>query len=305
MIDLGKERIISSAVVSTAFGHSGGGMFPYILFPSYRRLMRVAKETGTTVFTKSATIDERKGNFIPYDPRTWKYVQKIPGTSCGMINAYGLTNPGANVCARKISAAAFRGRNIVPNFYPEFAKGTKQAIEDALEAVRNYRWLIMPADFWAIELNFSCPNSEEDIKNNVEQGVQCVSAVRREFPKLMIIAKISFVHPYEFAQGLESAGANVIHAINTIHHEIVFPGQKSPLPKGGGGISGDPAAELAFEYNKGLRKRTALPLIFGCGVRCIGDAHRYFDIGADAVSMCSLAIRDPEEAEKIVREFNQ
>jgi dihydroorotate dehydrogenase (NAD+) catalytic subunit len=304
MIDFGKGRKISPVVISTAFGHSGGGMFPYNLLPSYWCLSLLTRGTGTTVMAKSATIAKRKGNFIIYDPRTWKYIQRIPGTDCGMINAYGLTNPGAEECAKKIWHAREKGFNVIPNFYPEFAGGTEKAIEETLEAVEIYQ-KNLPSNFWAIELNYSCPNSSECIRDNVEQGSLCSTAVRKRFPGLIVIVKISLVHPHEFSEELESIGVDAIHAVNTIPYQMIYTDQVSPLASvGGGGVSGDPANEMAFAYNEGLRKKVDLPLIFGCGVRCEGDVHRYFDIGADAVSICSLAICDPDEATKILRNFN-
>jgi len=304
MINFGKGKVISPVIISTAFGHSGGGMFPYNLLPSHRHLMAAARRTKTTVMSKSATFASRIGNFVIYDPRTWKYIQRIPGTHCGMINAYGLTNSGAGECAKGIWYARQKGFDVIPNFYPEFAKGTEQAIEETLRVIRIYREKL-PSNFWGVELNYSCPNSAECIRDNVEQGSLCTTAVRKEFPDLVIITKISFIHPYEFAEELESIGADAIHAINTIPYQLIFPDQVSPLVSvGGGGVSGDPANEKAFAYNEGLRKRVDLPLIFGCGVRCEGDVHRYFDIGADAVSICSLAICDPEEATKILGRFN-
>jgi dihydroorotate dehydrogenase len=304
-INFGKERKISPVVISTAFGHSGGGMFPYTWFPPHMLLMAAALETNTTVMSKSATFAKRKGNFILYNPLTWKYIQRIPGTVCGMINAYGLTNPGAEECAKKIWYARQKGYQVIPNFYPEFAKGTERAIEETIKAIEIYQENL-PSNFWGIELNYSCPNSAEDIRNNVEQGSLCTTAVRKKFSELIIIVKISYAHPYEFAEELEDIGVDAIHAVNTIHYDTIYPGQVSPLQNvGGGGVSGDPASEKAFEYNKGLRKRVSLSLIFGCGVRCEGDVYRYFDIGADAVSICSLPICDPDEATKILEVFNE
>jgi len=63
--------------------------------------------------------------------------------------------------------------------------------------------------------------------------------------------------------------------------------------------------EKVLAYNAQLGKRFSLPKIFGCGVENVDDVRKYYDIGAYAVSICSLAIRDPNETEKIFREFNE
>jgi imidazole glycerol phosphate synthase subunit HisF len=41
----------------------------------------------------------------------------------------------------------------------------------------------------------------------------------------------------------------------------------------------------------------------GCGVRRRQDVQRYFEIGADAVSLCTLALRDWREAADIIRSY--
>jgi dihydroorotate dehydrogenase (NAD+) catalytic subunit len=92
--------------------------------------------------------------------------------------------------------------------------------------------------------------------------------------------------------------------MNTIPYELVFPPNRyppSPLAKvGGGGVSGGPAFAQAYEYSKGLRRLVRLPLIMGCGVTSQEDVQRYLDIGADAVSICTLALRDPQKSARII-----
>jgi dihydroorotate dehydrogenase (NAD+) catalytic subunit len=297
-----KEGRIPTVAVSTALGTSGRGIFPYTLLPGYRRLLRAVRETGAAVFAKSATRSKRTGNFIAWNPLTWKYIRRLPGG--GMLNAYGLTNPGAEACARQNKAAVEQGFKVIPNLYPEFVKGTELAILDLVEAVEVYQEAL-GTDFWALELNYSCPNSQEAIRENVAQGLKCSQAVRAKYPGLFLIAKISICHPYEFAQELAKLGINALHAINTIPFEIIYPQGHSPLWRvGGGGVSGGPALAAALSYNTKLRKKVALPLIMGCGVKNREDVQRYLDVGADAVSFCTLALRNPREAAEIVGIFN-
>jgi hypothetical protein len=212
MIASAKQQI-SPVVISTALGHDGRGIFPYTLLPGYRRLLAAARKTGTTVCTKSATRFKRRGNFIPANPLTWKYIRRLP--DMGMLNAYGLTNAGVEVCAPDIRRACDAGFKIIPNIYPEFIKGTAIAIQETLEAVSIYQRSLGP-HFQALELNFSCPNSEEAIAKNVVQALQATRKVRSLYPRLFLIAKLSICHPYEFAQELERIGVNALHAVNTI-----------------------------------------------------------------------------------------
>jgi dihydroorotate dehydrogenase len=293
---------LSRVVISTALGHDGRGIFPYTLLPGYRRLLQAVRETGTTVFTKSATRFPRRGNFIPANPLTWKYIRRLAGM--GMLNAYGLTNGGVEASAEDIRQARAEGLQVIPNIYPEFIKGTDTAIRETLDAAAIFRHSLGP-QFRALELNYSCPNSEEAIAKNVVQALQCTRKVRSLYPDLFLVAKLSICHPYEFAQELERIGVNALHAINTIAYSIVFPLQRSPLWEvGGGGVSGGPAFDLAYKYNQGLRPRVGLFLIMGCGVTRRDDVRRYFDLGADAVSLCTLALRKPREAARIVVAYN-
>lgn len=305
-IEFGDHKI-SMIVISSAMGHDGSGMFPLTLLPSYRRLTQVVMDSKTTVLTKSSTFEKRVGNFVAYNPLTWKYVQKIG--AIGMLNAYGLTNNGVTTNASEISRMIRRGHKVIPSFYPEFVKGRDIAIKETIEAVSVYSWFMNERwharnDFWALELNFSCPNSKEKIRANIADSLACVKAVRQYNPKICIITKISYVHPYEFAWELVIAGANIIHAINAIPFNIIFS-RPSPLSQAGGGaISGGPALARALEYNKGLRQVTGALIIMGCGITSVDDVKRYMDIGADAVSICSIARLNAKEAEKIIRKYN-
>ncbi len=296
---------LSRIVISTALGPAGAGIFPYTWWPAYRRLLWAVKETGATVFTKSATRHRRRGNFIAANPLTWKYIRRLP--HMGMLNAYGLTNDGAAAVAPEIKRALGEGFFVIPNLYPEFAKGTEIAIQETLEALDIYRENLGP-QFTAVELNFSCPNSTEAIAANVEQSLACTRQVREHAPGLAIIAKISICHPYEFSQELENLGIWAIHGINTIPYDILYPPAlfpPSPLqPAGGGGVSGGPAWEASFAYNAELRRKVRGRLIMGCGVISSQAVERCLDAGAEAVSLCTLALRDPAAAARLLFAYN-
>ncbi|MFH1183158.1 MAG: hypothetical protein V1690_02770 [Candidatus Moraniibacteriota bacterium] len=292
-------------VISTALGHSGRGLFPYYFLSSHRKIVQLAKEMGITIFTKSSTRNDRVGNFVKYNPLTYKYVQRIPGTRTGMLNSYGLTNPGVVACAQEIRESCEMDLDAIPNFYPEFDKGADLAIGETLQAIEIFSE-ILGSFFWALELNYSCPNSKEKIALNSRQALECSRKVRRKFPLLFQIAKISIVHRYDFVEEL-SIIVDAIHSMNTIPYELTYDAVSNPSPLadvGGGGVSGGPAKEKAFAYNKGLAKRVKVPLILGCGVETLNDVGSYQDIGASVVSVCSAVIRTPKETEKIITVMN-
>ena len=109
---------------------------------------------------------------------TWKYIRRLP--DLGMLNAYGLTNHGAAACAPELRRSLDSALNVIPNLYPEFIKGAETAIRETLEALEIYRQALGP-HFRAVELNYSCPNSAEEIAQNVDQGLQCSLEVRRRY----------------------------------------------------------------------------------------------------------------------------
>ncbi|KJR43338.1 Dihydroorotate dehydrogenase, classes 1 and 2 [Candidatus Magnetoovum chiemensis] len=290
-----EDNYISNIVISTSLGFYGAGMFPYSLDPRYRKVLRIVKDKKITVLTKSATRYNRLGNFALTRPWTWKYIKTLPDKK-SLLNAYGLTNKGAEVHAKNLHKSYKKGLNVIPNFYPEFSKGIDKAISQTKEAVNLYK-KYNSQNFWAIELNFSCPNSKEIICENTKMSIDCVREIVRDFPALKIIAKTSIVHPYEFYQELENVGVHVIHAVNTVPYNMVFGDDKaSPFYRvGSGGVSGAAAFDLAYKYNKELRKKVNIPIIMGCGVSSADDVKKLFDIGANSVSICTMAVRNIKE----------
>jgi len=222
-----------------------------------------------------------------------------------MWNNYALTNDGVGVIARQIRESRYQGNQPIPNYFPEFDKGEGIAIEEAVDTVYIY-WEVLEDMFWAVEFSYSCPNSGEKIEKNIGHAAKCTRIIRDRFPWLYIIIKGSIVHPWEFWQEQEWAGANCFHGVNSVPIGLAFPDGDNPLGNiEDGAVSGGPVKEKVLAYNAQLGKRFSLPKIFGCGVENVDDVRKYYDIGAYAVSICSLAIRDPNETEKIFREFNE
>lgn len=297
---------ISSVLISTIFGHAGNGMFPLVLKISYRELLSLAKETKTTIPTKSSTRYKKVGNYIPWFPWTWRVIRNFGDG--GMINAYGLTNKGVLFNAEKIVGALRQGYNVIPNYHPELFKGRDRMINDIDEAMDIYS-NILGQRFKILEVNLSCPNIKKEIEKNINMAIQCVKRPRAFAPNLVLIAKISIAHPYELAQELERAGVDIIHAVNSVPYNILYSNKQSskqsPLYKyGGGGVSGGPAFKPVIDYNSELRKKVNLRIIMGCGIMSVNDAENCFDIGADSISICTVLKRNPKEAKKIIRKYN-
>jgi dihydroorotate dehydrogenase (NAD+) catalytic subunit len=293
-------KTISTVAVSTIFGHGGNGMFPLKFSPKYQKVLEVARKNGNTIFTKSTTANARIGNYHHKKPWTYKFIRNFgPDT---LLNAYGLTNEGAIENAKKIRKARKEGFQVIPNIFLEYAKDstTEEIIGKLVFAVRkiiddNKR------SSEIIKLNISCPNSGEEVKNNTRVALEAVDRLKLFYPNLIIIAKLGYDHPVDFARELEDAGVDILQAINTIPFTRLFPTEKSPLAsKGGGGLSGKTAQEASLRKCEEFRKATRLPMIMSCGIVDIPSAKKFFDSGADAISICTVVKTNPEEAKRIL-----
>ena len=95
-----------------------------------------------------------------------------------MLNAYGLTNHGVEVCAKEIKQSCSSGLRVIPNYYPEFAKGTEMAIRETLESIKIYQDILGP-EFWALKLNFSCPNAKRPLPRTSTRELLCAPGAAR------------------------------------------------------------------------------------------------------------------------------
>lgn len=298
MINTKNGHKISNVVIDTIFGIAGNGIFPLKLLPKNQKLLEMAQKTNTTILGKSFTFLKRIGNLVTYLPWTWKYIQLLGND--GMLNACGIANKGAKKEAKKIGKSVKKYKNFIPNFFPDFTKGDDDVWEQTNKTIKALIFRLGEL-FHALVLNFSCPNTEEDITRIIKSASLLVRKINQKYPWLTIIAKISYVQPLEFAEELEIAGAEIIQAINTIPYSLVFPKSKSPLAKvGGGGVSGGPIKEISLRYNNVLRKRVRIPIAMGGGIMSLEDCARFEGIGANSLTICTVARRDPETAMDII-----
>jgi dihydroorotate dehydrogenase len=306
---------ISHITISTILGHGGFGMFPYVFYPNFWVFMLTVWIKNTTIIAKSATRYRRHGNFIWWNPWTWRFVHRIPGEE-SILNSFGLTNPGILICAIMIRIALMLGFNVIPSFFTDFSKGYAIGLKETLEALRIYK-KILGKHFWALESNPSCPNSGEDILNNQVSILHLCQAIKREYPNLILIVKGSIVYQEDFYSQLEKAGVNIIHAMNTIPFDFavklgISPYAKSPLgEKTKGGYSGKIISDAAFDYAKTtVIPTTSIPLIFGGGISGFSNMCKYDvflvnqkDYRDYSFAICTTVAYDPIKAAKLIWKF--
>lgn len=312
MIKLKNGRIISNIAVSTIMGHSGYGMFPYLLNPNYLKFKRDIHRTKTAILTKSMTRHKNIGNFRSWQPWTYKYIQRIEDDygRKGILNAHGHTNEGIEHYLPRIKKLISAEYDIIPNLYPDFRKGELSGLVEIGSMIKLcHKFLGSYFDTW--EYAAWCPNVPGDSIENDRYIISCVKNAKKYFPDIAIIVKLGIGHSHELIQKLEDCGADAIHMSNTIPFSEIFgPGKISPLQKvGGGAVSGKIAFTKAYIHNINAAIRTSLPIIFGCGISSIADAEKYFSFFKKrknvSVSICTVVALNTPEARRIILNYNQ
>ena len=238
---------------------------------------------GVTVKTLTRAIDEGAGavvsKSIGLEPREGYRNPTLVATDSGLINAVGLSNPGARVFSEELSEVKGRKLPMVVSIFGggpvEFGRVTE---------------ILDGGDFLAYELNLSCPHVEgvgTEIGHDPEVVASVVRAVRSRTAK-PIFAKISAnTHRVvEVARAAVGSGANGITAINTMRAMTIDVETGRPvLTHKLGGLSGTAIRPIAVATIYELYEELKVPII-GCGgVSSWEHAVEMFLAGASAVEL--------------------
>jgi dihydroorotate dehydrogenase len=187
-----------------------------------------------THFMKTVTLYPRQGNFRWWKP--WDCVRPIWNNYeiVGAVNAFGLTNPGFMWWARKIGQKVDSSKvELAGSIF-----GDPLDIERMAKGMNDF-------DIVALELNASCPNTQDDTLSNTKKIIKSceVAKANSHHP---IILKLSVVHDI---RTIIPAVEGMIEAIsiNSVPWKIAFPNLTSPLAKyGSGGVSGKVVQQLTL-----------------------------------------------------------
>ncbi len=236
--------------------------------------MALAVDGGAgAVTTKSVALAPRKGHPNPV----------VAPFEHGLLNAVGLSGPGAAFMAEEIRA--FRERSGVPVIASVF--GADPAEFAAVTAA------VAEAAPQLIEVNVSCPNvsSEFGVPFSADPvaTAEITRAVVEAAGGIPVLTKLSFHCPSlaVMARACEDAGAAGLTAINTIGPGMVIePGFRAPvLTNRIGGVSGPAILPLAVRAVWELRGACGLPIIGTGGVENLDGAVQVLMAGADAVGV--------------------
>lgn len=229
------------------------------------RMAREIPELGILT-TKSIGPQPRAGNREPI------LAQYIPQ---GFVNAVGLTNPGAEEFARKLSLAHFpQDKFLLASIFGK----------DVSEFVYVARTLEAHVD--GFELNLSCPHAK-GYGMQLGQDKDVVGEITREVVRITrkpVYAKLTpnAGNIGEIAKSAISAGAEGIVAINTVGPGYYSVDGSPVLTNKVGGLSGIGITPIGLKCVRDIRQAIGenVPIIGMGGIRNIADVEAYAEVGA-------------------------
>ncbi len=294
MITLSNARKIEYVVASGALGYDGRGAWwgEYIL-----RWFGLIDPFLFTVVAKTVTFEKRKGNYRWYwPPGCVQFLSREGGDSrfglldCeGVVNAFGLTNPGykwwENWCW--IQGLLQKRIFLIASVFSD----SERAPQEISQMVKSFSDELR-SEIVAIEINGSCLNSGQgDILSNSRKIIEICEAAKK-VSKHPLILKLSVVHDIDEILPRVKGLVEAID-INSVPWKVIFPYYISPFfHLGGGGVSGKIAQPWTWEFVGKLKGKTDIPVI-GPSVWDYGDIEKLREIGADAISFGSVFTRYP------------
>lgn len=240
-------------------------------------LVRAARAGAGAVTSKSCSLAPRAGHPNP-TVLAWGH---------GLINAVGLSNPGAAE-ERAILREAKAG--LAPLGVPLIASVFGHTRADFCEAVR----LVAEAEPDFVELNISCPNVESEFGQpfalDPRAAVGVTAAVRHVYAGRLLV-KLSPNAPdiVTVGRAVAEAGADGLTAVNTLGPGMIIDvrARQPVLANRVGGISGPALRPVAVRCVYEITSALGLPVIGTGGVQSGEDALQMIMAGATAVGVGS------------------
>ena len=263
--------------VMTASGTFGYGEE----FASYVNLHRLG-----AVVVKGISLKPRPGNPPP----------RIVETPCGMLNAIGLENVGAErFLAEKLPYLVKARATVVVNVLGD-SIDDYQALAARLDGVPG---------IGALEINISCPNVK---KGGVAFGTdpqmaEKVTAAVRKATNLPLIVKLTpnVTDIATIAKAVEAGGADAVSLINTLLGMAIDSKTRRPkLANVVGGLSGPAVKPVALRMAWQVAKAVNIPVVGIGGISNAEDALEFLIAGATAIEIGTANFINPRVTEEIV-----
>ncbi len=247
-------------------------------------------ELGAIV-TKSITPEPRKGN------PPWRIVD----AARGMLNAIGLANVGLDRFLSEKLPEVARTDTVVIGSIAGACVDDYVAVAEAFDAAKE-----LPL----VELNVSCPNTEDGLLFGEDPGALAVllRAVRPVLRRTPMIVKLSptVSDIVAVARTAIDAGADVLTLINTFPAMAIDVETRQPrLSRGTGGLSGPAvhpiAVRMVQEVYESVARDAKVPIIGVGGVMDWKDAAEFILAGASAVGMGTALFVDPRSPIRVAK----
>lgn len=221
-------------------------------------------------------------------PWTGNPTPRIAETSCGMLNAIGLQNPGIDVfCERDIPFLKKYDTKIIVNVCGKSTEEYCEVVERlAGEAVD------------MLEINISCPNVKEGgiAFGQDPKAVETITREVKKYAKQPIIMNLSpnVTDITEMAKAAETGGADVLSLINTLTGMKIDINKRTfALANKTGGMSGPCLKPVAVRMVYQVARAVKLPIIGMGGICNAEDALEFILAGATAVSIGTANFTNP------------
>lgn len=230
------------------------------------------------VVTKGVANIPWQGNSTP----------RIAETSCGMLNAVGLQNPGVDLFVKRD----------IP-FLKQF--DTKIIVNVCGKSVKDYcevveRLADEPVDM--LEINVSCPNVKEGgiAFGQDPKALENITKAVKSKAKQPVIMKLSpnVTDITVMAKAAEAGGADVLSLINTLTGmQIDVERQCFAIANQTGGLSGPAIKPVAVRMVYQAANAVSLPIIGMGGIASAEDAMEFILAGASAVAVGTANFYNP------------
>jgi dihydroorotate dehydrogenase (NAD+) catalytic subunit len=234
------------------------------------------------------------------EPRDGHKNPTVIDLGCGLINAVGLPSPGYLNMENEWAELEHRDFPIIASVYG----GSVDEYRRVAEYVSSKK-----PDF--IEINISCPNSEQHgmiFGINRDSSRAVVSAVKKAI-SVPLIVKLTPQAPdiADIAKACEDAGADAICAINTVGPgmAIDIESKRPVLAFKKGGLSGPMIKPIAIRCVFDIFKAVSIPIIGLGGITTGEDAVEMVMAGATLVGIgTAVRYRGIEVFQKIADEMD-
>ncbi len=246
-----------------------------VLGTSAALLMRAARAGAGAVTSKSCGPGPRPGHANPVAV-DWGH---------GVINAIGLSNPGAEEETRMLMEAR---TCLAPWGVPLIASLFAGTVTEYGSVAR----IVASAHPDLIEVNISCPNVADEFGTpfaaDAQTAAAVTEAVKAEVGEVPISVKLAPNVPSvgRIARAVVEAGADAITAVNTMPGMVIdADAGRSVLSNRVGGISGPALKPIALRCVAEIARAVDVPVIGTGGMISGRDAAEMLMAGATAVGV--------------------